>query len=93
MSKSKQILVEFESIRSELNHLFQDCELIPGCPLDEFDLLSTQLLSNLWKGANQNKIFSILRSELITRYGLSISDEESQQIVDQVYKLWETRVH
>ncbi len=91
MTKNKQILVEFESIKLELNRLFRDWELIPGCPLDEFDHLSNQLLSHLWEGADQTKIFNIIRSELITRYGLSTSDEEAQQITDEAYELWETR--
>jgi hypothetical protein len=90
MSRNKQILVELESIKSELNHLFRDWELISGCSLDEFDHLSNQILSHLWKGADKTKIFNIIRSELITRYGLSTSDEDAQQIADEVFELWET---
>lgn len=91
MSSNKQILVEFQSIKSELNRLFRDLELIPGSPLDEFEHLSNQLLSHLWKGAGESKIFNIVRSELISRYGLSTKDEDVQQITNEVLELWETR--
>lgn len=91
MSKNKQILVEYDSIKSELNRLFRNWELIPDCPLDEFDHLSNQLLSHLWQGADKTKTFNIIRSELISRYGLSPSDEEAQQIADEVFELWEIR--
>ena len=91
MSSNKQILVEFQSIKSELNRLFRDLELIPGSPLDEFEYLSNQLLSHLWKGADELKIFNIIRSELISRYGLSTTDEGVQQITNEVLELWETR--
>ena len=78
-------------MKSEMNRLFRDWELISGCSQDEFDHLSNQLLSHLSKGADKIKVFNITRSELISRYGLSPSDEEIQQIVVEVFELWEVR--
>ncbi len=91
MSKNRQILVEYDSIKSELNRLFRDWKLIPDCPLNEFDNLSNQLLSHLWQGVDKTKTFNIIRSELISRYGLSLTDEEIQQITHDVFELWEIR--
>ena len=39
---------------------------------NEFDDLSQQLLTHLYKGSNEDQVYRVICSELIIRYGLSV---------------------
>jgi hypothetical protein len=67
--KKEQIKKEFQANFTELRKILNSWELIPGAPNDEFDGLNHQTLSNLYKGADLEKIVHVLESELTVTYG------------------------
>ena len=72
-----------------LRKLINNWDLIPGTAIDEFDSLNNKLISHLTRGAAKQKIFNILSSELITRYGLSPNEDELEQFTNEVIDWWE----
>ena len=59
--------------------------------VDEFDHLSSQILSHLWKGAERSKIQRIIQGEIITRYGIDCEVEESIAFSEEVFDWWMDR--
>lgn len=86
MNMSKKLVQSWER---NLRQLINNWNLIPGSPKDEFDLLNHKLISLLTKGADTQKIYNVLRSELITYYGLSPSAIELRKFANDVFNWWE----
>ena len=84
----KKILTEFNSQKRELNKIVNNWGLIPDSPIDEFDHLSSQILSHLWKGAERSKIQRVIQSEIVTRYGIDCEIEESMTFSKEIYDWW-----
>lgn len=64
----------------DLRKLINTWDLIPGAPSDEFDALNHKILSHLTKGSDNEKLFDVLRSELITYYVLDPVDSDIYQL-------------
>ena len=79
---------EFKEKFRELREIINSWELIPGSPKDEFDSLNHQVLSHLYKGADNNKITRIIDSELTVTYGLSVKTEEAEKIANEITEWW-----
>lgn len=77
-----------EAWKGELNKIVVNCNLIPGSPKDEFDLLNNKLIGHLIKGAKEEKVHEVLESELIVRYGLTPSEAELKQFTNEVINWW-----
>ncbi len=87
---NKQFRNEFYFWEKELRKLINSWGFIPGAPSDEFDALNHKLLSHLNQGANSEKIFNVLRSELISYHGLSPTDKDVQLLTKEVIEWWES---
>jgi hypothetical protein len=72
----------------DLNKIISKWDLIPGLPGDEFDSLTHKLISHLTRGTTKEKIFGILESELITRYGLSPTEVELETFAIEITDWW-----
>ena len=79
---------EFYYWEKDLRKLINIWELIPGAPSDEFDALNHKILDHLTKGADNEKIFNVLKSELITYYGLSPTDKDIYKFTEEIRKWW-----
>lgn len=75
--------------QQKLRKLINSWDLIPGAPSEEFDSLNNQLISHLSNGADEQKIYNVLRSELITYYGLSPNEVELEKFTNEVISWWE----
>ena len=73
---------EFEERFIELRKIINSYGFIADAPCDEFDALNYQILSNLYKGVDCEKIKQILHSELTAYYG--ISDEVELNALDEI---------
>lgn len=87
-SKLKDLVSSWER---DLNKIIVKWNLIPGAPKDEFDSLTHKLISHLTKEAEKEKIYDILESELIVRYGLSPTDIELEQFTMEVTDWWDSK--
>ncbi len=66
-------------------------DMIPGAPKDEFDGLNLQVLSNLYQGADLEKISRVLKSELIVTYGLYTDEFNSLDMATEIIELWNSK--
>ncbi|MHA3047733.1 hypothetical protein JSO59_010315 [Riemerella anatipestifer] len=76
---------------SELRKIINSWNLIPGSPKDEFDNLSNKILSQLYKQADDEKIFRILESELIVSYGFFRTETDVQNFTRQIIEWWNNK--
>ena len=79
---------QFYYWEKDLRKLINNWDLIPGAPSDEFDALNHKILSHLTKGADKDKLFRVLKSELITYYGLDPVDNDVHQLTDEIIDWW-----
>ena len=79
---------QFYFWEKDLRKLINSWGLIPGAPSDEFDALNHKILGHLTKGSDNEKLFNVLRSELIINYGLSPTDKDISEITEQVLNWW-----
>ena len=85
-SKLKDLVKSWER---DLNKIIVNWDLIPGSPKDEFDSLTDKVIGHLTKGTDKEKIYDILESELIIRYGLSPSEIELEQFTTEIIDWWD----
>ncbi len=88
----EQIKKEFQENFRELRKMLDSWELIPGAPKDEFDGLNHQILSNLYKGADLDKITRVLESELSATYGLYDNEFSADEIASEVIEWWNLKL-
>lgn len=88
MKDNSELKNLIKSWERDLNKVIVKWDLIPGSPKDEFDALTHKLISHLTKGADQAKIYAILESELIVRYGLSPTESELAQFAVEITEWW-----
>ena len=79
---------QFYYWEKDLRKLINSWGLISGAPSDEFDALNHKILSHLTKGVDNEKIFNVLKSELITYYGLSPVDKDVHQLTEEIINWW-----
>ena len=79
---------EFQENFQELRKILNSWELIPGSPSDEFDGLNHQILSNLYKGADLEKITHVLESELSVTYGLYHDEFKADEMATELIEWW-----
>lgn len=84
----EQIKKEFQENFRELRKILNSWELIPGAPNDEFDGLNHQILNNLYKGADQEKISRVLESELTVTYGLYDDETDASEMSSEIIEWW-----
>lgn len=87
MSK-KDLKSEFEGKFLELRKIINSYDLIPHAPSDEFDALNHKTLSNLYQGADFDKIKRVLESELISYYGLFPNEAEVNKLAFEIVEWW-----
>ena len=61
--------LSFREDYNELNNIIHKWDLIPGAPIEEYDFLTNRILSNLYKGADFEKLCRVIDSELVVTYG------------------------
>ncbi|PQJ79448.1 hypothetical protein [Polaribacter porphyrae] len=88
----EQIKKEFQENFRELRKKLNSWELIPGAPKDEFDGLNHQILSNLYKGANLEKITRVLESELSVTYGLYHNEFGADEMASEIIEWWNLKL-
>lgn len=79
---------EFKQNFIELRKILNSWELIPNSPKDEFDDLNHRILSNLYKGADLEKIIRILKSELTVTYGLYNDEFSANEMATEIIDWW-----
>lgn len=89
--EKKNIQLHYQSQIQELNRLVRNWDLIPSTPLDTFEHLTNQILSQLSKGADRDKIQRVIQSELITRYGIDVNSKEAILFAEDIYDWWVNR--
>ena len=70
---------------NELRKLINSWDLEPGL---EFDELNAHLFKSLQSGLDENKIMSILDSELVLTYGLSPTKSQLKGLTKQIINWW-----
>jgi hypothetical protein len=85
-SKLKDLVKSWER---DLNKIIVNWDLIPGSSKDEFDSLAHKLIGHLTRGTDKEKIYNILESELIVRYGLSPTETELTQFTNEISDWWD----
>jgi hypothetical protein len=88
----EQIKKEFQENFKELRKILNYWELIPSAPKDEFDGLNHQILSNLHKDANLEKITRVLESELSVTYGLYIDEFDADKMASEIIEWWNLKL-
>ena len=76
---------------SELERLISTWNLIPGSPEGEFISLSNQIISQLYKDPDKQKISNIIFRELSTYYGLKPTKKDSSDLAHEVAVWWQTK--
>jgi len=69
---------------SELSKIIFKTNIMPSGNNQSFARLGEKLILNLQKGYDFDKMKRVLSSELITTYGLSINDNELNEITERV---------
>lgn len=90
--RKEDIKKEYKENFLELRKILNSFELIPGSPKDEFDGLNHQILSQLYKGVDFNKIKRVLASELTVTYGLSTFEEDIEEIAVEIIEWWISKI-
>jgi hypothetical protein len=72
----------------DLRKLINSWDLIPGAPSDEFDDLNNKILSYLTKGVDNEQLFNVLKSDLITYYGLDPIDKDLHILTEEIINWW-----
>lgn len=88
----KQIKKEFQENFRELRKIINTWELIPGAAKDEFDGLNHQVLSNLYRGADLEKVTRVLESELSITYGLYCDELSAEEMASEIIEWWNLRL-
>ncbi|HMQ49523.1 MAG TPA: hypothetical protein PKA00_11675 [Saprospiraceae bacterium] len=79
---------QFYYWEKDLRKLINSWDLIHGAPSDEFDALNHKILSHLTKGVDKEKLFRVLKSELIIYYGLDPIDNDIHQLTEEIINWW-----
>lgn len=87
-----QIKKEYQENYKELQKMINSWDMIPGAPKDEFDGLNHQVLSNLYQGADLEKISRVLKSELIVTYGLYNDEFSSLDMATEIIEWWNSKL-
>lgn len=90
MNIEDEIKKEFHEKFLELRKIINSYELMPGSGKNAFNKLIWQVLSHLYRGTEVQKISRILESELISRYGLSIKPNETEEIAIDILRWWDS---
>jgi hypothetical protein len=88
MKDNSEIKGIVNSWERDLNKIILKWDLIPGSPNEEFTSLTHKLIGHLTRGAHDEKIYDILKSELVVRYGLSPTEIELEQFTNEIIELW-----
>lgn len=79
---------EFKGKFLGLRKIINSYDLIPHAPCDEFDALNHKILSNLYKGADFEKIKRVIDSKLISYYGLLPNEVEIEKLASEIIEWW-----
>lgn len=79
---------QFYHWEMDLRKLLNNWDFMPDAPSDEFDDLNHRILSHLNKGADKEKLFRAIKSELITYYGLDPVDNDVHQLTEEIVNWW-----
>lgn len=82
---SNQYYIHFQELRRHLTTF----ELLPGAPLDEFDLLVSHLLNHLYTGAEHETVYSLIERELIVSFGMCVDENLVEDITNDIMNWWE----
>jgi hypothetical protein len=88
----KKLTREYNGNLSELRKIINSWDLIPNAPSCEFDDLNHKILSELDKGVDSEKLFSILQSELIVNYGLFDNEFDPTTMVSEITDWWNSKI-
>jgi|GEM_PF-1773399 len=67
-----------------IRKIIKSWNLIPGAPLDEFNALAHKLLKHLSEGAHIIKIREIIASGLVSRYGFSNHEIDTESFTNEI---------
>jgi hypothetical protein len=84
-------LNDFNGNLAELSKLVRSWNLIPGSFAHEADKVSRKILKSLYEDRAEAKIKGIIESELCVRYGLFISEFNSEKLVNEVMGWWNNK--
>ena len=70
---------------SELSKIIFKTNIMPSGNSQSFTKLGEKLILDLQKGYDFDKMKRVVSSELITTYGLSVNDNELDEITEKVY--------
>lgn len=87
-NRKEDIKREFESRFKQLRKIINSYDIIAHAPSDEFDSLNYKILSNLYKGAEHEKIEKILDGELIKTYGLFPNEVVTEKLANEIMQWW-----
>lgn len=73
---------------NQIQKIIKSWDLIPGAPLDEFDILANKLLSHLYKGMDVAKIQNIIASDLIAIYGFYSHEIDAESFANEIMDWW-----
>lgn len=88
MMHRKEFSRKYNGQISELSKIIKSFDLIPNASSNEFDSLSHQILSRLEKGIDSEKLYAILKNELIIVYGLWNDEFDTEPIVSELMDWW-----
>ncbi|MDH5034325.1 hypothetical protein [Chryseobacterium cucumeris] len=74
---------------AQLKKLIISMNLMPGLSKNSFNHLTEKLLQQLEKGADQEKLETIIETELGVTYGLYRSEFSAEDVARDILKWWE----
>ncbi|QQR55566.1 hypothetical protein IPG41_03360 [Candidatus Peregrinibacteria bacterium] len=83
-----EIQNDFKSNFLQLRKIINAWNLIPGSGKEEFDSLNQKILSNLYRGADADKIKRVIESELCVNFGFFIDEFDSEKMSLEIIEWW-----
>ncbi len=89
--RKREFNKEFDGNFSELKKIVNSWNLIKGSSNNEFESLCYNILFELNKNSDFEKIERILESELIISYGLNLTEFDSERLSEEIIKWWKSK--
>lgn len=77
----------------DLDKLIRSWELYGWTPRGEFQDLSSKLIGHLYRGSDEEKLSRVLYSELVTNYGLDMTEFDANELMKELMNWWNEQSH
>lgn len=85
---------ETKSIKSEvieIRKIFNDWDSIVLSPEDEYDCLTHQIISELYRGIFEEEIVLFIKIEMINHFGINAEENRIREVSKKIWHYWNNR--